>query len=218
VSRQKDSFLSSEGDAWFARNEAALASRDWAHDPVCLKLTALATGATRPRVLEIGCGDGSRLEYLAGQKVDQGGYQVVGVDPSAKAVARAVERGVEALQATADRLPFADGSFDFVIFGFCLYLCDDTDLFRIAAEADRVAAGTSWLLILDFNARAPVYKPYHHKPGIRSRKMDYESMFLWHPAYTLASLDKFHHGTRQWTDDPDEWVSLACLRKCQSER
>jgi SAM-dependent methyltransferase len=212
---QKDSFLSSEGDAWVARNESALASRDWSRDPVCLKLAALTPGITHPRVLEIGCGDGSRLEYLARRNP---GFQVVGVDPSAKGVARAVERGVEALQATADRLPFADGSFDVVIFGFCLYLCDDTDLFRIAAEADRVAAAASWLLILDFNARAPVYKPYHHKPGIRSRKMDYESMFLWHPAYTLASLEKFHHGTQQWTDDPDEWVSLACLRKSQGPR
>jgi hypothetical protein len=44
--------------------------------------------------------------------------------------------------------------------------------------------------------------------------MDYKSMFLWHPAYTLASHEKLHHGTLAWTDDPDEWVSLACLRKC----
>jgi SAM-dependent methyltransferase len=214
VSDQKDSFLVSEGDAWFARNEGALASRDWATDPVCLKLAALPTATARPRVLEIGCGDGSRLAYLAGR----GKFEVAGVDPSAKAVARALQRGVQAVQSTADRLPFADESFEVVIFGFCLYLCDDTDLFRIAAEADRVAAAASWVLILDFNARAPVYKPYHHRPGIQSRKMPYESMFLWHPAYTLASFDKFQHATSQWTDDPDEWVSLACLRKAQVRR
>jgi hypothetical protein len=46
-----------------------------------------------------------------------------------------------------------------------------------------------------------------------SRKMDYKSMFLWHPAYTLGSHDKFDHRTQQWTDEPDEWISLASLRK-----
>ena len=205
---QKDSFLASEGDAWFARNEAALASRDWSQDPLTRRVATLAL-PRNARVLEIGCGDGSRLSYLASTH----GWQVVGVDPSQKAVEKARARGVTAEQMTADRLRFDDASFDAILFGFCLYLCDDADLFRIAAEADRVAARTSWLLILDFDARAPLYKPYHHLAGIRSRKMDYKSMFLWHPAYTLADYTKFDHGTQQWTDEPDEWVSVACLRK-----
>jgi ubiquinone/menaquinone biosynthesis C-methylase UbiE len=213
VTRQRDSFLASEGDAWFSRNEAVLACRDWSKDPVARRLATLAL-AREARVLEIGCGDGSRLGYLAATH----GWRVVGIDPSRKAVERARARGVMAEQSTAERLPFEDASFDVVIFGFCLYLCDDSDLFRIAAEADRVAAQSGWVLILDFDARAPVYKAYHHLPGIRSRKMDYRSMFLWHPSYTLASFEKFHHVTQLWTDDPDEWVSLSCLRKYPGER
>ncbi len=209
MSGQKDVFLSSEGDAWFSRNEAALGARDWSRDPVCRKVGTLASAESRARVLEIGCGDGSRLQYLAAQH----GQRVFGIDPSEQAVAKAQARGVEAVRSTADRLPFADAAFDVVIFGFCLYLCDDSDLFRIALEADRVLTSPGWLLILDFEARAPVYKPYHHLAGLISRKMDYKSMFLWHPAYTLGSYEKFHHGTQQWTDETDEWVSLACLRK-----
>ena len=207
--RQKEAFLSSEGDAWLARNEAALRACDWSRDPVCVKLAALWPAGTRARVLEIGCSDGSRLKHLASAH----GHQVCGVDPSEQAVARARERGIQALRATADALPFADASSDVVIFGFCLYLCDDGDLFRIAQEADRVLAAPGWLLILDFEARAPLYRPYHHRAGVTSRKMDYKSMYLWHPAYTLASHEKFDHRTLQWTDEPDEWVSLACLRK-----
>jgi SAM-dependent methyltransferase len=208
MTSQKDVFLETEGDAWFKRNAAALDSRDWAADPICVQLAKIEAGQAL-KVLEIGCGDGARLSYLR----SRANHRVSGIDPSASAVARAVQRGIDARRATADRLPFDDASFDVVIFGFCLYLCDDSDLFRIAAEADRVLADPGWLLILDFDARGPVYRPYHHAPGLVSRKMDYRSLFAWHPAYTLADYQKFHHVSKQWTDDPDEWVSLAALRK-----
>jgi SAM-dependent methyltransferase len=137
-----------------------------------------------------------------------------GIDPSARAVARAAERGVRAERSTADRLPYGDGSFDVVMFGFCLYLCDDDDLFAIAREAHRVLAARGWLFIMDFEKPTPTYSDYRHRAGVRTRKMDYKTMFLWHPAYTLASHEKLHHETLQWTDDPDQWVSVACLRKC----
>lgn len=209
---QKDIFLRSEGDAWLRRNSAALESRDWSADPVCRRIAALPLGPPL-RVLEIGCGDGSRLQYLARTH----GHRVWGIEPSQNAVMAAVTRGVQAVQSTADRLPFSAGSFDVVVFGFCLYLCDDDDLLQIAAEADRVLLSPGWLLILDFEAVAPRYRPYHHFAGVQSRKMDYKTMFLWHPAYTLASHEKFHHGNQQWSDDPDEWVSLACLRKFRAK-
>lgn len=208
MTQQKDTFLSSEGDAWFQRNSAALDSRDWSQDPVCAQVQRLANGERRA-ILEIGCGDGSRLEFL--QRTY--GHKVSGIDPSSQAVARARQRGVDAERATADALPFDAAAFDLVVFGFCLYLCDDEDLFQIAREAHRVLRQPGWLLVLDFDAAAPSYRPYHHVPGLVSRKMDYKSMFLWHPAYTLASYEKFHHANHQWTDDPGEWVSLACLRK-----
>jgi ubiquinone/menaquinone biosynthesis C-methylase UbiE len=211
--KQKETFLAGEGDAWFARNQSALTVRDWSRDPVSLKLASVLEGRGA-RVLEVGCGEGSRLEYLK----NQFGHEVSGVDPSEKAVARATSRGVRASQSTADLLAFPDASFDVVIFGFCLYLCDDSDLFRIAQEADRVLASPGWLLILDFDSPTPVYRPYHHAAGILSRKMDYKSMFSWSPAYTVASCDKFDHQTFRWTDDAGEWVSLACLRKLHATR
>lgn len=210
---QKETFLASEGDAWISRNDAALAARDWSKDPVSQHVSRLAL-PRRSRVLEIGCGDGSRLGYLAATH----GWDVAGVDPSQKAVTKARERGIPAEQRTADRLGFGTASFDLVIFGHCLYLCDDADLFMIAAEADRVAASASWIVALDFEAQGPVYKPYHHLPGIHSRKMDYKSLFLWHPSYTLADYGKYAHQGLSWTDDPDEWISVATLRKFQRQR
>jgi ubiquinone/menaquinone biosynthesis C-methylase UbiE len=212
VSKQKDVFLASEGDAWYARNETALSERDWTSDPIVTSLGALAPRGAR--VLEVGCGEGSRLEQLQNRH----GFEVTGIDPSAKAVARANARGVRALQSTADTLAFPDASFDVVIFGFCLYLCDDADLFTIAREADRVLATPAWLLIMDFHSASPLYRPYHHSPGMHSRKMDYSLMFRWHPSYTLAGFDKFDHQTLRWTDEPSEWVSLSCLRKCAPQK
>jgi SAM-dependent methyltransferase len=207
MTSQKDIFLASEGDAYFRRNQAALESRDYSADWICKRIAAF--GNERLRILEIGCSDGSRLRYLS----SKAGHDVTGIDPSEAAIEQATRQGVKAFTGTADALPFAAGSFDVLIFGFCLYLCDDSDLFRIAAEADRVLADPGWLLIFDFAARAPVYKPYHHRPGVWSRKMDYSSLFSWHPGYALASYEKCHHSTLQWSDDVDEWVSLACLRK-----
>ncbi len=201
--------MSAEGDAWFTRNESALAAKDWSCDPVCRRLESLPRSNEPFRLLEIGCGDGSRIHYLAGRE----GFKVCGIEPSEKAVAKARGRGLQVTRATADALPFADSSVDIVVFGFCLYLCDDRDLFRIAYEADRVLASVGWILILDFEARAPTYKAYHHRDGILTRKMHCVPMFSWHPAYTLASYEKFHHGNGLWTDDPDEWVALSCLRK-----
>ncbi|OAJ71370.1 hypothetical protein A7976_11710 [Methylobacillus sp. MM3] len=207
--KQKEIFKKSEGDAWFRRNQAVLAERDWSRDPICLQVAELVETGKTAKVLEIGCGDGSRLTHLR----DRLNCEVAGIDPSSEAISVATSKGLSANVGTADSLPYAGGVFDIVIFGFCLYLCDDNDLFRIACEADRVLSENGWLLLLDFEAKAPTYRSYHHREGIRSRKMDYKQMFLWHPAYTLSGYRKFHHETLQWTDERDEWVSLSCMRK-----
>jgi hypothetical protein len=65
---QKDVFLSSEADAWYERNEQAVAKVDYSVDPVSASVLEIAT--TFPtdtehgkiRILEIGCGEGQRLE------------------------------------------------------------------------------------------------------------------------------------------------------------
>jgi ubiquinone/menaquinone biosynthesis C-methylase UbiE len=206
---QKDIFKEGEGDAWYRRNRPVLEARDWSKDSVVRRLLSLPADTSNARILEIGCGDGSRLAEI--KKHIRA--HVSGVDPSQLAVKKALERGVDALAGTAETLPFGDASFDIVLFGFCLYLCDDADLFRIAAEADRVLAPSSWLLINDFDSAAPHYNRYHHREGVLSRKMDYKQMFLWHPSYTLVSYDKYAHQDALWLDDPHEWVSIACLRK-----
>ena len=213
--KQRDAFLKSEGDAWFQRNSATADTPcDPEADSLLAEILALSpesmsgTGEA-PRILEIGCGDGSRLAWLQENRA----FQCFGVEPSEKAVAVAQERGIAAQQGTAEHLPFDDQSMDLVVFGFCLYLCDREDLFRIACEADRVLNNPGWLLILDFYAPVPLKREYHHRAGLFSYKMDYTTLFRWHPGYTLFSHRLCHHSKGGYADDPQEWMATSVLRK-----
>ncbi|WHZ10392.1 MAG: hypothetical protein OJF60_000831 [Burkholderiaceae bacterium] len=213
---QREIFLQSEADAWFERNRRALANPDFAAaDPVIAAVTEIASQpdlaqrGDKLRILEVGCSEGRRLAWLR----DSLGADVYGVEPSANAVEQACARGVDARRGTADALPYPDATFDVVIFGFCLYLCDRRDLFRIAQEADRVLKADAWLMILDFFAPTPIRREYSHRPGVYSYKMDYRKLFDWHPAYTCYAHRLAQHGQPGFTDDPQEWVATSVLRR-----
>jgi ubiquinone/menaquinone biosynthesis C-methylase UbiE len=212
---QKNIFLESEADAWFQRNHTAVTQRDYSLND---SLTSSIVGLTQTpsllsreviKILEVGCGEGRRLEWLAKNTC----VEVYGIEPSQKAVDLAASRGVNVKRSTADALLFEDAKFDIVIFGFCLYLCDRKDLFRIAEEADRVLKDDSWLVIQDFYSRVPIEKEYHHFPGMKSYKMDYKTLFDWHPNYTCYSHNVHQHSSTEFTDDRSEWVSTSVLRK-----
>lgn len=208
--KQKEVFAQSEGNAWFSRNAAAQAARHLPQDDdVLVQILRLPQPAQGARLLEVGFGDGSRLDWLKGHT----GYQCQGIEPSADAVAAASSKGLEVVQGTADRLPFDDGRFDALIFGFCLYLCDREDLFRIASEADRVLKNPGWLVIRDFYSAMPDKREYHHRPGVFSHKMDYRTLFSWHPGYTCYFHEVRHHASHAVTDDRGEWVATSVLRK-----
>lgn len=211
--RQKDIFLESEADAWFERNREACSRQDFSVDATSTAVIEVARlqnpGGSPVRILEVGCGEGRRLAWL-GQQIKA---DVRGIEPSPKAVAEAIRRGVSATQGTADVLPYESGSFDILVFGFCLYLCDRQDLFRIAQEADRVLKPRSWLVIHDFFSPAPMSRAYHHRPGVFPNKMDFRRLFDWHPAYTCYAHRLAHHATGEFCDDAQEWVATSILRK-----
>jgi ubiquinone/menaquinone biosynthesis C-methylase UbiE len=177
---QKGAFLTGEGDAWFARNETHLHG-----NPDDIVVQSLKRLPTRPRrILEIGASNGHRLALLR----DHYGAEVHGIEPSAQAVDDARSRFPQvAMQVgTADSLPFADASFDLVIFGFCLYLVDIRDHFRAVAEADRVLASGGMLAIFDFIEPLPYFNRYAHRDGLRSHKAEWARFFLASPTYRLV--------------------------------
>lgn len=199
---QKDAFLACEGDAYFNRN-AKGAVRE--HHVI----SALQRLHIKPRrVLEIGCGFGSQLKSL--QEVFEA--ECFGIDPSPQAVSAGLANNLQLSIGTADRLEYDDSSFDFVLFGFCLYLCDPEDHFSIAAEANRVLQNGGILGICDFRSTTPYRNPYSHRSGLYSYKMEYSRMFLWHPSYQLLSrcYCELHE---PFTFAPDEAVSVDLLRK-----
>ena len=131
--KQKEIFLGGEADALFERNHQALQTRVFdLSDPVIESVSNISRQteyAGGLKVLEIGCGEANRLAYFAKHL----GADVYGLEPSSKAVELARKKGVHAEHGSADTLPFDSGSFDVVIFGVCLYLCDREDLFNRVA-------------------------------------------------------------------------------------
>lgn len=213
---QKGVFLASEGDAWFERNHDAIRRRALPDDDAVLS-EILSLGADTIRgltVLEVGCGEAARLAWMQ----EHLAAKCLGIEPSAKAVSAGRARGVDVRQGTADALSCADGSVDIVIFGFCLYLCDRDDLFRIASEANRVLRAPGWIVIEDFYSAAPVSNVYHHRPGVLTHKMDYRTLFTWHPQYECFTHKVRRHGQSSYTDDPNEWVATSVLRKRAADR
>lgn len=83
------------------------------------------------RCLDLGCGTGVAVPVLNGL-----GWSVVGVDSSEPLLEIARARGVEALSASVDALPFLDASFDAVV---SIWVHTDVDDFAAALrEAARV--------------------------------------------------------------------------------
>lgn len=205
ASDQKTTFLDVEGDGWFERNQHR-------PDPATeLMIQALKIAKIAPSsVLEIGSSAGRQLQRMH----EEFGCQCYGLEPSEKAIeyGKSLRPWIEFKKGTADRLPYADGQFDLVIFGFCLYLCDPPDLFRIACEADRVLRDKGVMLIKDFSSPSPYRSNYSHVPGMHSYKMDWSKMFGWHPAYKLI-FRTYSEQTAPYSFHPNEQIAIDLLRK-----
>lgn len=141
------------------------AGHDWAlplYDPLVTLLgggkarRALVDQAVVPavsRVLEVGCGTGT-LAVLIKQlrpKVD-----VVALDPDPKALHRAMRKARRASlsiqfdQGSADRLPYADGSFDRVFSSFMFHHLHSDQRAKMLHEVSRVLVPGGSLHLLDF--------------------------------------------------------------------
>jgi len=178
--KQSEVFLDGEGKAWLERNKNKLPPKD---DPV---IASIMSQLIEPkRMLEVGCADGWRLREL--KKI----YKCIsiGVDPSVVGVKHTTSDGIILHKGTANNLRmFHDNSFDLLIYGFCLYLCDPEDYFEIANEGNRVLADGGSLVIYDFYTGVPHSVPYKHKDGVFSHKMDFSQLWTCHPGYNLSSI------------------------------
>lgn len=193
----------SEGDAWWERNKNKLPKPE--DDPV-LELIRI-NDVTPTGVLEIGCGNGWRLSEIRKRY----GCPVVGIDLSQSALNDGRKRypSVNFAYGSASHLGyFGKDQFNLVIFGFCLYLVDREDLFKVVTESDRVLADGGYLIIQDFPARIPTTVPYKHDGRLRTYKMYYPDLWLSNPSYQMlgaCELLDIETGTYLMVKDNSIW-------------
>ena len=113
-------------------------------EPLAPQFADLAGIADGQRVLDVGCGPGA----LTAELVSRAGAEAVSaVEPSASFAAAARERlpGVDVRQAPAERLPFADGTFDAALAQLVVHFMADPveglrEMARVTRPGGTVAA------------------------------------------------------------------------------
>ncbi len=151
------------------------------------KVTMLASPLPKPpstagRGLDLGCGLGHQCLAMR-----ERGFQVFGIDPSLGLLRRAREGGAPVAAADALRLPFADGTFDFVYtVGVLHHLPDAVAQAAAVAEARRVLKPGGLLLVHETNTRNPLFRFYM--------------------GYVFPILKTIDEGTEHWIE-PFRWES-----------
>jgi len=147
------------------RHYLPAAGHDWwlpLYDPLVRLLgadsaraTLLDQAAVRPshRVLDIGCGTGSLAVLIKRRYPD---VEVVGLDPDARALARARRKGERAAlsirldQGFSDELPYPEGAFDRVFSSFMLHHLETAEKESTLREVRRVLKPGARFHLLDF--------------------------------------------------------------------
>jgi SAM-dependent methyltransferase len=122
-------------------------------------------------VLDVGCGEGGLARRLARE-----GARVTGIDPLASALenARGEEPAVawpQYVQGTAEALPFAEASFDVVIFWHSLHHVPTDAMDTALAEAARVLRPEGRLYVQEPLAEGPFFelmRPVEDETGVRA--------------------------------------------------
>jgi ubiquinone/menaquinone biosynthesis C-methylase UbiE len=212
---QSQIFQNSEGNAWYIRNPKSnqIAGNEQVLDFIYSTLDPFRDQVST--ILEIGCGGGAKLEALS-KHFQASGF---GIDPSAVAIKDATKRcstGGSSLNfqtGLATNLPYDDGQFDLVFFGFCLYLVPPQEIFRAVTEADRVLRNGGFLAILDFDYGSLKVNPYKHASGVFSFKNNYSELFTSSNYYHLVSKWSFNHFSKSFSSDKDERIAIEVLFK-----
>lgn len=127
-------------ESWFEQHEAAYLSE-------LLALRAFVPW--KGNGIEIGVGSGRFAAPLGVQ---------VGVDPSPKMLAYAAARGIEVVEGTAEKLPFAAGSFDHAL--VVTTICFVESPAGMLAEAHRVLKPDGRLVIGFIDRESPLGQEY----------------------------------------------------------
>jgi SAM-dependent methyltransferase len=140
-----DNCWQASADAWIAdMGEHGDFGRRYVLDPIMLPR---ALTRSPKKALDVGCGEGRFCRMLKLHGVD-----VTGIDPTPAMITAARARDADGayLEAMAERLPFADNSFDLVV--SYLSLIDILDIHAAIPEMARVLNPGGALLIANLNS------------------------------------------------------------------
>jgi len=104
------------------------------------------------RVLDVAAGTGSITRLMKSH-----GLEVLSLDQSREMTEMARQHGANAVLATAERLPFADGTFDGVAFGYLLRYVDDVP--ACLEEVVRVVRPGGVVGMVEFGRPAGIWRP-----------------------------------------------------------
>ena len=223
--QQKSDFLAGEGDKWYERNILKL---DKVEHKDLVFLDKYLSNQNIKTLLEIGCSSGYKTLHLA-KKLKASAW---GIDPSKNAIANAKVMAKQNSTSisnlpvlnfsvgTADYLEFGNSYFDFIYFGFCLYLVDRELLPKVIAEADRCLKSPSdntnkeggFLAVLDFDPITPYANVYKHKAGLHSFKDDYSKYFT-NKGYRIIAKESYDRNKVGLANSIDNRTSITLLQK-----
>lgn len=216
VARQNEIFLAGgEGDRYFQRNKAFYSDKSSADELSAAAALYCKYIRQDDLVLEVGSSTGVNLASICRAT----GCRGIGIDPSAEAIRKGNELfpRLDLRVGTADLLDVPDQSLDFILFGFCLYLVDREHITRVIAEADRCLRDGGWIGITDFMPDVPTARPYTHREGITTYKLDYSRLFTAFPHFQLVESVCFNHTDNRFAADPQERLSAQIIHKQLSE-
>ena len=197
---QKHIFLSGEGDAM---NQRIIKDNKPEKNLIVEVMSDLKI--VPKEVLEIGCSDGWTLNAI--DKKHQ--CKCYGFDPSEQAIAEGTKEfdKLNLTVGTANNLEaFGSRTYDLIILGYCLYVCDPSDLFAIASNIDKSLKDNGLIIIWDFTSPIPYRNSYAFNKSISAYKMDWNKMFTWHPTYRLIYTKSYSHLYSSHVDQPKNSV------------
>ena len=142
----------------------------WNHNTHYFPLLASRIPATTDRVLDVGCGDGTFCRFVTRDE-----RRVVGVDIDASALP-AESAGVQYVIASAEALPFADGTFGAVTMTMVLH---HVEAEHALAEAARVLAPGGVLLILGYGRYGGWRDAPHEVRDVLTHRLVSRRMRAW---------------------------------------
>ena len=188
---QKKIFLKGEGDNWYLRNKKFSNKERFKTKYLYSKINQIIKKINNKlNFLEIGSSNGLFLLLLK-KKIKN--CNLIGVDPSKKAIKNLKTKNIKGIVGTADKLPVERNSQDIILYGFCLYLCDKSDYRKIRNEAYRVLKKDKFLIIFDFYSIVSKKNIYKHDKRIFSFKIDFSKIFLKNNKFRIIKKNIFKY-------------------------